>query len=134
MPVLRLVLLLLSAGAALPAGASVAASSQPGDALRPRVAFSGSDRQTTDWWFRRNAGAIKRWYDPAGKLPAKVDRELAPNDSLPKALPQAYLPWGLERLLSPLPPDLERVIVGRHVLLLDRRTGIVLDVMREVVR
>lgn len=130
----RLVLLALALAAAVPAGASAPGSSEPGAALRPRVAFTGGDRQTTDWWFRQNAGAIKRWYDPAGKLPARLDRELAPNDPLPRQLPQAYLPWGLERLLSPLPPGLERVIVGRHIVLVDRHTSTVLDVMREVVR
>lgn len=134
MHALRFVVFLLALATALPAWASAAGSSQAGDALRPRVAFTGGDRQTTDWWFRQNAGAIKRWYDPAGKLPARLDRELAPNDPLPRQLPQAYLPWGLERLLSPLPPGLERVIVGRHIVLVDRRTSTVLDVMREVVR
>lgn len=130
----RLVLFVLAVAAAVPAGASARVSSEPGDGLRPRVAFTGGDRQMTDWWFRQNAGAIKRWYDPEGKLPARLDRELAPNDPLPRQLPQAYLPWGLERLLSPLPPGLERVIVGRHIVLVDRRTSTVLDVMREVVR
>jgi hypothetical protein len=104
------------------------------EAFRSSSAFTGEDRQMTDWWFRRNEGAIKRSYDPEGKVPARIDRELAPNDRLPSAVPKAYLPWGLERLLSPLPSGLERFIVGRHIVLVDRRTSTVLDVMRGVVR
>jgi hypothetical protein len=130
----RLLLFALSLVIAVPAGAAVAPADGKGSAVLPRIAFSGEDRQMTDWWFRQHAGAIKRWYDPAGKVPSRIDRELAPNDKLPRALPKAYLPWGLERLLSPLPPDLERVIVGHHIVLVERRTATVLDVMREVVR
>jgi hypothetical protein len=131
---LRPLLLALALAAAGPAGANALESPQAGAAFRPRVSFSGEDRQMTDWWFRQNPGAIKRSYDPDGKLPSRLDRELAPNDRLSAALPKAHLPWGLERLLSPLPPGLDRMIVGRHIVLVDRRTATVLDVMREVVR
>ena len=129
---LLLVALALLAGN--PAAALSPRTSEVGEAFRAHVAFSGEDRQTTDWWFRRNEGAIKRSYDPAGKVPPRIDRELAPNDRLPAALPKAYLPRGLERLLSPLPAGLDRLIVGHHIVLVDRRTSTVLDVMRDVVR
>lgn len=121
----RFIILALSLAAALPAGAA---------STLPKSAFSGQDRQLTDWWFSKNQGAIERTYDPDGKLPPRVDRQLAPNDKLPPNVKVAGLPWGLERLLSPVPEGLERVIVGRHIVLLDRRTSTVLDVMREVVR
>jgi hypothetical protein len=128
---LLLALVLLAGNAA---AAITPRTSDPAEAFRARIAFTGEDRQMTDWWFRRNEGAIKRSYDPAGKMPAQIDRELAPNDRLPAAVPKAYLPWGLERLLSPLPAGLERLIVGHHIVLVDRQSARILDVMREVVR
>lgn len=126
----RLFLVALVLAAAHPAGATASRE----NALRPRVAFSGEDRQITDRWFRRHEGAIKRSYDPEGKVPGRVDRELAPNDRLPTGVPLAHLPWGLERQLSQLPSELDRLIVGRHLVLVERRSGTVLDVMRDVVR
>jgi hypothetical protein len=129
-------LLLVALGllAGTPAAALSPRAGEVGDAFRARIAFSGEDRQMTDWWFRRNEGAIRRSYDPAGKVPPRIDRELAPNDRLPVAVQKAYLPWGLERLLSPLPAGLDRFVVGHHIVLVDRRTATVLDVMRDVVR
>ena len=131
-----LVLLLFTLGllGANPAAAITPRTGDLAEAFRAHIAFTGEDRQMTDWWFRRNEGAIRRSYDPAGKVPAQIDRELAPNDRLPAAVPKAYLPWGLERLLSPLPAGLERLIVGHHIVLVDRQSARILDVMREVVR
>lgn len=134
MHLLRLFLVVLAFALALPADAIAARASDAHESMRPRVSFTGEDRQMADYWFRRNEGSIKRTYDPAGKLPERMDRELAPNDRLPSGLPKAHLPWGLERLLSPLPSELDRLIVGRHIVLVERRSATVLDVMREVVR
>jgi len=55
-----------------------------------------------------------------GRLPADAD-----------ARP---LPFALNAKLPTLPEGYQRVIVGRDLVLLDRRTHTILDIMREVVR
>jgi hypothetical protein len=127
---MRFLLPLVAALAVFGADATAATTRRPADPaqwLHPSIRFSGEDRQ-------RNPEYVTRTYDPDGKLPPQVDRELAPNDRLPRNVPRARLPWPLENQLSALPPGIERAIVGRHLVMFDARTSKVLDVVREVVR
>lgn len=116
--------------------ASAATARRPADPaqwVHPAIRFSGQDRQRIDSWFKRYHDYVTRTYDPDGKLPPQLDRELAPNDALPRNVAKAPLPWPLENQLSALPPGVERAIVGRHLVLFDVRTSRVLDVVRDVV-
>jgi hypothetical protein len=122
------------AGADAASAATARRSVDPAQWLHPSVRFSGQDRQRIDSWFKRYPDYVTRSYDPDGKLPPQLDRELAPNDPLPRNVAKARLPWPLENQLSALPPGIERAIVGRHLVLFDVHTSKVLDVVREVVR
>lgn len=134
---MRFLLPFFAAIALLGADAAGAATRRPSDSaqwLEPPIRFSGQDRQRVDTWFKRYPDFVTRTYDPDGKLPRQVNRELAPNDPLPRNVAKAPLPWPLETQLSALPPGVERAIVGRHLLMIDARTARVLDIIREVVR
>jgi hypothetical protein len=134
---MRFLLPLFAAIALAGADAAFAAARRPADPaqwVQPAVRFSGQDRQRIDSWFKRYPDYVTRTYDPDGKLPAQLDRELAPSDRLPRNVAKARLPWPLENQLSALPPGVERAIVGRHLVMFDARTSTVLDVVREVVR
>ena len=54
---------------------------------------------------------------------------LAKRDKLPPGLQGEPLPSGLEGKLSPLPPNYVRVRVGQDIVLMDRKTRVVLDVV-----
>ena len=56
------------------------------------------------------------------------------RDRLPEKVAVYPLPTTLDSQLPPLPRGYGRVIVGRDVVLLDRRSHTVVDIMREVVR
>lgn len=58
---------------------------------------------------------------------------VAVNAEYPAQLPLVTVPPGLLRALPPLPDDLEYRIVGRDLILLDTRAGLVLDVLPGVV-
>lgn len=64
---------------------------------------------------------------------AKRDGNLPPGlarrDKLPPGLQGDPLPSGLEGKLSPLPPNYVRVRVGQDIVLMDRKTRVVLDVV-----
>lgn len=134
---MRRLLPFLAVLALLGADPAAAAARRPADAaqwLQPAIRFSGQDRQRIDSWFKRYPEYVTRTYAPEGKLPPQVDRELAPTDRLPRNVAKARLPWPLENQLSTVPPGVERVIVGRHLVILDERTFTVLDIIRDVVR
>jgi hypothetical protein len=89
------------------------------------ILFSGEDRQTIDHFFRRqgtqNGGKARR--DP-----------LLIRERVPQGVPTRPLPYALDHQLPPLPPGYARLILGRDVLLVERRSQTILDIVREVVR
>jgi hypothetical protein len=92
------------------------------------ILFSGEDRQTIDHFFRRqgtqnggNGGKARR--DP-----------LLIRERVPQGVPTRPLPHALDHQLPPLPPGYARLILGRDVLLVERRSQTILDIVREVVR
>ena len=83
---------------------------------------------------------IRRYYEEIGKhrkaLPpglAKRNGQLPPGlakrDKLPPGLRSEPLPHDLERKLSPLPSTYIRVRIGQDIVLMDRNTRVVLDVI-----
>lgn len=92
------------------------------------ILFSGEDRQTIDHFFRRQNAQR----DANG---AKARREpLLIRERVPQGVPTRPLPHALNHQLPPLPPGYARVILGRDVLLVERRSHTILDIVREVVR
>lgn len=66
---------------------------------------------------------------------AKRDRlppGLAKRDRLPPGLSGESLPRTLERQLSPLPSGVVRVRIGTDLVLMDERSRVVLDVMKDI--
>ncbi len=68
-------------------------------------------------------------------LPPGLERQLQRNGTLPPGLQKRLqpLPYDLARRLPPLPESYTRGIVGTNVVLLDRRTSTILDVVRNVI-
>jgi hypothetical protein len=125
MPVAVVVLAL--AGLAVPAW-----SLDPG---RP-AHFLPEERKIIEQFFRRQtAGLPPGLAKRGGNLPPGLQKHLAKNGRLPPGLQKRLepLPADLERRLPPLPEIWTRVILGRHVILLDRRTERVLDIIENVV-
>jgi hypothetical protein len=94
------------------------------------ILFTGEDRQTIDHFFRRHG--LQN-----GGNGAKTRREAPPvliRERVPQGVATRPLPDALDHQLPPLPPGYSRLILGRDVVLVDRRTRTILDIMREVVR
>ncbi len=70
-----------------------------------------------------------------GKLPPGLQKHLQKNGTLPPGLQKKLQPIPVElgRQLQPIPEIWERVIIGRHVILLDRRTNRILDIIENVI-
>jgi hypothetical protein len=110
---------LFIATAALLAGCASQGGSQSSDASGMR--FSDSER-----------GIIEAFYGkPSGPLPAQ---RVKPGDVLDPGQRPAPLPSGLNAKLPHLPAPYTRYIVGSDVVLVNRDTHAILDVIPQIVR
>lgn len=108
------------------------------DKRRPEH-FLPEERRIISEYFRR-ATASKKGLPPGlakrgGKLPPGLQKQLQKNGQLPPGLQKRLepLPSALDRRLPPVPDYWERVIVERNVILLDRRTNRILDIIENVI-
>jgi hypothetical protein len=107
---------------------------------RVTVAFSDGDRQAIRAYFaaRSNGRSGKshgHGHDPHGDfeaLPPGLQKQVRKNGTLPPGLARERLPGDLERRLSPLPDGYVRVRIGTDIVLMDARTEIVLDLIRDL--
>ncbi len=69
-----------------------------------------------------------------GGLPPGLQKQLERNGTLPPGLAKRELPPGLQSKLGDAPPGTERVIAGDAVVLLEKATGKILDVITDVLK
>ena len=67
-------------------------------------------------------------------LPPGLQKRLEKHGSLPPGLAKRDLPGDLEKKLPKVPEGLERVLAGDSVVLLEKATGKILDVIEGVLR
>lgn len=89
--------------------------------------FGARDRQIIANFFLRNPG----YFD---YLPSGLRRQLVTKGLVPREVSRQPLPDALARRLAPLPDGYERTIVGPDVLLIEARSGLIIDIVRDVVR
>src|SRR5690349_22664158 len=101
----------------------------------------GDDDDQGEHYYRDHDRDIRGWYGehqsnlPPGlakkdRLPPGLERQLVRRGELPPGLQKRLQPCPeeLERRLSPPPPDCAHVLIGGHIVLLNRRTNIVVDI------
>jgi len=71
-----------------------------------------------------------------GNLPPGLEKQLERNGTLPPGLQKKLVPCPVEitRQLPPLPPEYQRSVIGAHIVVFNRSTNIIVDVMKDVVR
>ena len=100
------------------------------------------DRRDDHYYRDDDRRAVKAWYDdhhghlPPGlakrdQLPPGLEKQLVVRGHLPPGLQKKIEPAPVElvRELPPPPPDCEHVIIGGHIVLLNRKSFMVVDVM-----
>ncbi len=70
-----------------------------------------------------------------GDLPPGLEKHLERNGTLPPGLQKRIepCPAELERQLPPLPADYQRAVIGAHIVILNRHTNVIVDIMKDVV-
>lgn len=110
------------------------ALSLAGEKSRPAL-FLPEERQVIREFFYGQPSGLPPGLAKRSQLPPGLQKHLKRNGKLPP---------GLQKRLEPFPRDLEvrlpgipdiwgRVILGRHVLLIDRRTQRILDIIENIV-
>jgi len=96
------------------------------------VCFSEHDRTLIQDYYGKSSEHHNGLPPGLAKRNGSLPTGLAKRDKLPPGLQSESLPHDLDRRLSPLPSSYVRVIVGRDIVLMDRNTRVVLDVINGV--
>ena len=109
------------------------------DTKRPER-FSAEERRIIEEYYRRGTKAKQKGLPPGlakrgGNLPPGLQKKLDRDGQLPPGLQKRLepLPVDLDRRLPRLPEYWERVILEHDVILVDRRTNRVLDIIENVI-
>ena len=99
--------------------------------------FAAHDRELITRYYSNHGsnlppGLAKR----GGDLPPGLQKHLERNGTLPPGLQKRLepCPAELERQLPPLPADYRRAVIGAHIVIFNRNTNVIVDVMKDVIR
>lgn len=102
------------------------------DRAAVEVGFSARDRTLVEEYYRARSGKPKK--TPPGLARREtLPPGLAKRDTLPPGLQGRMLPRELEARLTVLPTAYVRLIVGHDIVLMQRDTRVVLDILYGVV-
>ena len=109
------------------------------DVSRPSH-FLPEERRAIEDYYRQGSKGKAKGLPPGlakrgGKLPPGLQKHLDKNGQLPPGLQKRLepLPVELDHRLPRLPEYWERVVLERDVILLDRRTNRILDIIENVI-
>lgn len=99
-----------------------------------KVVFSDRDRKTIGNYYAKK-GKYKKL--PPGlakkdKLPPGLQKRLDAGERLPPGLQRRNLPYELEDILSPLPKGYIRLKVGGDIIIMNKDTEVVVDIIRDI--
>jgi len=104
------------------------------------ASFLPEERRIIEEYYHRGKRGKQKGLPPGlakrgGNLPPGLQKHLDKNGQLPPGLQKRLepLPVDLDRRLPRLPEHWERVILDRDVILIDRRTNRILDIIENVV-
>jgi len=81
-------------------------------------------------WYSESEGHLPPGLAKKDHLPPGLEKQLVRNGSLPPGLQKRLYPAPveLERVLPPPPPDCAHVLISGHIVLLNRKTNLIVDV------
>ena len=99
--------------------------------------FRSRDRViVTTYYSKHGSGLPPGLAKRGGDLPPGLEKQLERNGTLPPGLQKKLQPCPVEisRELPPLPPTYQRSVIGAHIVVFNKSTNIIVDVMKDVVR
>lgn len=101
-----------------------------GDHGRADAEYYRGDQEQIHEWYARHESNLPPGLAKKDRLPPGLEKQLVVKGHLPPGLQKKIqpAPVDLVRTLPPPPPDCEHVIIGGHLVLLNRKTYVVMDV------
>src|SRR5260370_122526 len=92
--------------------------------------YKDHDREVLRGWYGEHRDQLPPGLAKKDRLPPGLERQLVRRGTLPPGLQKRLQPCpeDLERRLPPPPPDCAHVVIGGHLVLLNRKTNIIVDV------
>ncbi len=92
--------------------------------------YKTHDREAVRGWYVEHEGNLPPGLAKRDQLPPGLQRQLDERGTLPPGLQKRLqpVPQELEVRLTPPPPECTHVLIGGNIVLLNRRTNIVVDV------
>jgi hypothetical protein len=96
-----------------------------------RYYYSDRDRDSAHQWYYAHENNLPPGLAKKDRLPPGLEKQLVRRGTLPPGLEKRVVrcPEDLERRLPPPPPECAHVLVGGHIVLLNQRTNVVVDVV-----
>src|SRR5437899_2267154 len=81
-------------------------------------------------WYAERESHLPPGLAKKDRLPPGLEKQLVRNGTLPPGLQKRFYPAPveLERRLPPPPPDCAHVLISGHIVLLNRKTNLIVDV------
>ena len=102
-----------------------------------KYVFSAHEREViTHYYSNRGSNLPPGLAERGGNLPPGLEKQLERNGTLPPGLQKRIQPCPveLERQLPPLPTEYRRAVIGAHIVIFNRNTNVIVDVMKDVTR
>jgi len=89
-----------------------------------------SHREVIHSWYTEHQSSLPPGLAKKDRLPPGLEKQLVRNGTLPPGLQKRWYPAPveLERRLPPPPPDCAHVLISGHIVLLNRKTNLIVDV------
>ncbi len=94
--------------------------------------YSSRNRDQLMGWYREHENNLPPGLAKRDRLPPGLERQLVVNGELPPGLQREIHPCPPDIIgyLPPPPPDTEHVLIGGQIVLWNRNTHVVLDIMK----
>jgi len=96
----------------------------------PKARHYEYDQSAIRSWYAENEAHLPPGLAKKDRLPPGLEKQLVRNGTLPPGLQKrSYpVPVELERRLPPPPPDCSSVLISGHIVLLNHKTNLIVDV------
>ena len=94
--------------------------------------FSQHERDEIRKYFAQPQSSLPPGLAKRQSLPPGLQKHVNRTGHLPPGLEKQQLPGGLLSRLPKRSPDYERLLVGQDVMLVDQKTGLILDIMQNI--
>jgi hypothetical protein len=92
--------------------------------------YKDHDRESARGWYDEHQNNLPPGLAKKDRLPPGLEKQLVRRGTLPSGLQKRLqpVPVDLERRLPPPPPECAHVLIAGNIVLLNRRTNVVVDI------